>query len=55
MFIEGEGSRVTSIEVFSDKAKAKANANASDVYGTGLKNEAGEYNCFLNVIIQVGM
>lgn len=24
-----------------------------DVYGTGLKNEVGEYNCFLNVIIQV--
>ncbi|XP_049412338.1 uncharacterized protein LOC125875277 [Solanum stenotomum] len=23
-----------------------------DVYGTGLKNEVGEYNCFLNVIIQ---
>ncbi|KAI3941239.1 hypothetical protein MKX01_029813 [Papaver californicum] len=23
-----------------------------DVLGTGLKNEAGEYNCFLNVIIQ---
>ncbi|KAL8118256.1 uncharacterized protein LOC141723649 isoform X2 [Apium graveolens] len=26
--------------------------NGVDVYGTGLKNEAGEYNCFLNVIIQ---
>ncbi|KAK2998831.1 hypothetical protein RJ639_023902 [Escallonia herrerae] len=24
----------------------------ADVYGTGLKNEVGEYNCFLNVIIQ---
>lgn len=24
-----------------------------DVYGTGLRNEVGEYNCFLNVIIQV--
>ncbi|KAL5544361.1 hypothetical protein UlMin_008145 [Ulmus minor] len=23
-----------------------------DVFGTGLKNEVGEYNCFLNVIIQ---
>lgn len=44
--LEGEDSRVTSIEVFSEKA------NVSDVYGTGLKNEAGEYNCFLNVIIQ---
>lgn len=27
--------------------------NGVDVYGTGLMNEAGEYNCFLNVIIQV--
>ncbi|XP_057952027.1 uncharacterized protein LOC131146434 [Malania oleifera] len=27
-------------------------ANESDIYGTGLKNEVGEYNCFLNVIIQ---
>ncbi|XP_024971929.1 uncharacterized protein LOC112510812 [Cynara cardunculus var. scolymus] len=44
--LEGEDSRVTSIELSSDKA------NGSDVYGTGLKNEAGEYNCFLNVIIQ---
>ncbi|XP_051136460.1 uncharacterized protein LOC127255119 [Andrographis paniculata] len=26
--------------------------NGVDVYGTGLKNEVGEYNCFLNVIIQ---
>lgn len=23
--------------------------------GTGLRNEVGEYNCFLNVIIQVGI
>ncbi|XP_071696286.1 uncharacterized protein [Rutidosis leptorrhynchoides] len=44
--IEGEDSCVTSIEVFPD------NVNRSDVYGTGLKNEVGEYNCFLNVIIQ---
>lgn len=29
--------------------------NEMDAYGTGLKNEVGEYNCFLNVIIQVGM
>ncbi|KAK0588126.1 hypothetical protein LWI29_034754 [Acer saccharum] len=28
------------------------NVNGTDVYGTGLKNEVGEYNCFLNVIIQ---
>lgn len=25
----------------------------ADIFGTGLKNEVGEYNCFLNVIIQV--
>lgn len=28
--------------------------NGKETYGTGLKNEVGEYNCFLNVIIQVG-
>lgn len=28
-------------------------ANHADVIGTGLQNEVGEYNCFLNVIIQV--
>ncbi|KAG2679123.1 hypothetical protein I3843_11G036300 [Carya illinoinensis] len=27
-------------------------ANHADVIGTGLQNEVGEYNCFLNVIIQ---
>lgn len=27
--------------------------NHADVFGTGLQNEVGEYNCFLNVIIQV--
>ncbi|CAL1368049.1 unnamed protein product [Linum trigynum] len=26
--------------------------NGSDVFGTGLQNDVGEYNCFLNVIIQ---
>lgn len=31
------------------------NVNEGDVFGTGLKNEVGEYNCFLNVIIQVGV
>ncbi|CAI9285304.1 unnamed protein product [Lactuca saligna] len=36
-----EDSCVTSIEAVQD-----------NVYGTGLKNEVGEYNCFLNVIIQ---
>lgn len=25
------------------------------VIGIGLQNDVGEYNCFLNVIIQVGM
>lgn len=29
--------------------------SGKDVLGTGLKNEVGEYNCFLNVIIQVGI
>ncbi|XP_059642017.1 uncharacterized protein LOC132283975 isoform X2 [Cornus florida] len=28
------------------------NLKGADAYGTGLKNEVGEYNCFLNVIIQ---
>ncbi|VAI09236.1 unnamed protein product [Triticum turgidum subsp. durum] len=27
-------------------------SNGKEVYGAGLKNAAGEYNCFLNVIIQ---
>ncbi|OMO57243.1 Peptidase C19, ubiquitin carboxyl-terminal hydrolase 2 [Corchorus olitorius] len=27
-------------------------SNETDVFGTGLQNEVGEYNCFLNVIIQ---
>ncbi|XVE54864.1 hypothetical protein DITRI_Ditri03aG0116900 [Diplodiscus trichospermus] len=26
--------------------------NETDLFGTGLQNEVGEYNCFLNVIIQ---
>uniref|UniRef100_A0A2P2MPJ4 Uncharacterized protein LOC8258164 isoform X3 n=1 Tax=Rhizophora mucronata TaxID=61149 RepID=A0A2P2MPJ4_RHIMU len=26
--------------------------NGTDMFGTGLKNDVGEYNCFLNVIIQ---
>lgn len=29
------------------------NVNETDVVGTGLQNDVGEYNCFLNVIIQV--
>lgn len=33
-----------------------ANVPSNQVfYGTGLRNEVGEYNCFLNVIIQVSM
>lgn len=28
--------------------------NVNGIIGPGLKNEVGEYNCFLNVIIQVG-
>ncbi|KAK1407285.1 hypothetical protein QVD17_38899 [Tagetes erecta] len=45
MLLDGEDSCITSIEVELD------NVNGSE-YGTGLKNEVGEYNCFLNVIIQ---
>ncbi|CAI9787269.1 unnamed protein product [Fraxinus pennsylvanica] len=36
----------SSIKVMDD------GANVMDIYGPGLKNKAGEYNCFLNVIIQ---
>ncbi|KAJ6882109.1 hypothetical protein NC651_028657 [Populus alba x Populus x berolinensis] len=31
---------------------ATENVDGTDVFGTGLKNDIGEYNCFLNVIIQ---
>ncbi|CAI0549437.1 unnamed protein product [Linum tenue] len=31
---------------------AVGNENGIDVFGTGLQNDVGEYNCFLNVIIQ---
>lgn len=47
---------VSNLEV--DKFGAKTievavdNANGVDTVGTGLQNEIGEYNCFLNVIIQ---
>lgn len=34
-------------------ANSFEDVNKMDAYGTGLKNEVGEYNCFLNVIIQV--
>ncbi|TVU48283.1 hypothetical protein EJB05_07913, partial [Eragrostis curvula] len=33
-------------------ADTKSISNGKEVYGAGLKNAAGEYNCFLNVIIQ---
>ncbi|KAG5618238.1 hypothetical protein H5410_018062 [Solanum commersonii] len=33
-------------------ANSFEDVNKMDAYGTGLKNEVGEYNCFLNVIIQ---
>ncbi|KAJ8536431.1 hypothetical protein K7X08_034832 [Anisodus acutangulus] len=33
-------------------ANSIGDLNVMDVYGTGLNNEVGEYNCFLNVIIQ---
>lgn len=35
----------------SDEVRLR-NVNEADVFGTGLKNEVGEYNCFLNVVIQ---
>ncbi|CAK7322898.1 unnamed protein product [Dovyalis caffra] len=31
---------------------ATETVDGTDVFGTGLKNDIGEYNCFLNVIIQ---
>ncbi|KAJ6688061.1 INACTIVE UBIQUITIN CARBOXYL-TERMINAL HYDROLASE 53-LIKE [Salix koriyanagi] len=31
---------------------ATVNVDGTDVFGTGLKNDIGDYNCFLNVIIQ---
>ncbi|KAL6559455.1 hypothetical protein OROGR_004572 [Orobanche gracilis] len=40
-------------EVDPDEERFQANlVNRRDTYGTGLRNEVGEYNCFLNVIIQ---
>ena len=32
---------------------ANENVDGADIFGTGLQNDIGEYNCFLNVIIQV--
>uniref|UniRef100_A0A5B7A9X7 USP domain-containing protein n=1 Tax=Davidia involucrata TaxID=16924 RepID=A0A5B7A9X7_DAVIN len=44
-------SEVDDLVVLPDEVMLE-NVNGADVYGTGLKNEVGEYNCFLNVIIQ---
>lgn len=46
---EVDNSSVVPSDVQMDKT------SGGDVFGTGLKNEVGEYNCFLNVIIQVGV
>ncbi|KAK9104857.1 hypothetical protein Scep_021701 [Stephania cephalantha] len=43
---ESDDSWAVSSDVMLDSTCVK------DVYGTGLKNDVGEYNCFLNVIIQ---
>ncbi|XP_047332933.1 uncharacterized protein LOC124936475 isoform X2 [Impatiens glandulifera] len=41
------------VEVTDDSSKNATTGDGEiDVFGTGLKNEVGEYNCFLNVIIQ---
>ncbi|GMJ13764.1 hypothetical protein like AT3G47890 [Hibiscus trionum] len=37
---------------FSQNDVSSEDLNETDVFGTGLQNEVGEYNCFLNVIIQ---
>ncbi|XP_062216714.1 uncharacterized protein LOC133916856 isoform X2 [Phragmites australis] len=36
----------------ASSADTTSTSNGEEVYGAGLKNAAGEYNCFLNVIIQ---
>lgn len=43
---------VDSTDLPSNELNA-GNVQGADICGTGLKNEIGEYNCFLNVIIQV--
>lgn len=47
----------TSVEVnsheISDSTKESPSSTEVGIFGTGLQNEVGEYNCFLNVIIQV--
>jgi hypothetical protein len=47
IYSELDNSRTVPYEV------ATENVDGTDVFGTGLKNDIGEYNCFLNVIIQV--
>ncbi|XP_024013421.1 uncharacterized protein LOC18021057 isoform X2 [Eutrema salsugineum] len=47
----------TSVEVnndglLSDVTKESQSSTGVAIFGTGLQNEVGEYNCFLNVIIQ---
>ncbi|KAA0057919.1 Peptidase C19, ubiquitin carboxyl-terminal hydrolase 2 [Cucumis melo var. makuwa] len=42
---------VDSTDLPSNELNA-GNVQGADICGTGLKNEIGEYNCFLNVIIQ---
>lgn len=39
--------------VLSDVTKESQSSTGVAMLGTGLQNEVGEYNCFLNVIIQV--
>ncbi|KAM0849878.1 hypothetical protein ACQ4PT_053486 [Festuca glaucescens] len=41
-----------SLAYSSFTADAAGTSNGKEVHGAGLKNAAGEYNCFLNVIIQ---
>ncbi|KAH0922294.1 hypothetical protein HID58_022312 [Brassica napus] len=36
----------------SDSTKESPSSTEVGIFGTGLQNEVGEYNCFLNVIIQ---
>ncbi|KAK7330409.1 hypothetical protein VNO77_24603 [Canavalia gladiata] len=44
-------SQVDSVD-FPPVDDSAENVNGATLLGTGLKNEVGEYNCFLNVIIQ---
>ncbi|KAF8087042.1 hypothetical protein N665_0601s0008 [Sinapis alba] len=40
------------IDGVSDVTKESRSSTEVGIFGTGLQNEVGEYNCFLNVIIQ---